>query len=266
MSENSNTKKMPWNASKSRLNNLFLGILGLVVLILLWWFAIDVFAKGNGFAARFSPTLAFPAFWHLLQSPDLFFHVGASLKRILVGLFFALLFGIPLGLIVGCSKIAAKATSPAFQFLRMISPLSWMPIAVMVFGVGDKPIYFLIAFAALWPILLNTAAGVSQLDRHWLQLAKSLAATKVETLFFVILPGIVGQIFVGLRLAIGIAWIVIVPAEMLGVNAGLGYFILDARDRLDYPELMAIILLIGIIGYGLDSLARLALKYFAVHK
>ncbi|WP_182419955.1 ABC transporter permease [Bartonella sp. HY038] len=258
--------KLPLKASTAKLKAFYLGILGLAILVFLWWFAIDIWAKGNGFAARFSPSLAFPAFWHLLQSPDLILHVGASLKRILVGLFFALILGIPLELMVGCSTIAAKTTSPAFQFLRMISPLSWMPIAVMVFGVGDKPIYFLIAFAAIWPILLNTAAGVNQLDRHWLQLAKSLAATKVETLFFVILPGIFGQIFVGLRLAIGIAWIVIVPAEMLGVNAGLGYFILDARDRLDYPELMAIILLIGIIGYSLDSLARLALKYFGASK
>ncbi len=138
----------------------------------------------------------------------------------------------------------------------MISPLSWMPIAVMVFGVGDRPIYFLLAFAAVWPILLSTAAGVSQLDARWLQLARSLAATRWEILRHVVVPGVLGHILTGVRLAIGILWIVLVPCEMLGVSAGLGYFILDTRDRLAYPELMATVLLIGLLGFLLDSLAR----------
>ncbi|MFO7074010.1 ABC transporter permease subunit, partial [Pseudomonas aeruginosa] len=118
-------------------------------------------------------------------------------------------------------------------------------IAVMLMGVGDQPIYFLLAFAALWPILLNTAAGVRQLDPRWLQLSRSLAATPWETLRRVILPGILGHVLTGVRLAIGILWIVLVPCEMLGVSAGLGYYILDTRDRLAYSELMAMVLLIG---------------------
>ncbi len=149
----------------------------------------------------------------------------------------------PLGLLVGASRNLEAATTPAFQFLRMISPLSWMPIAVMLMGVGDQPIYFLLAFAALWPILLNTAAGVRQLDPRWLQLSRSLAATPWETLRRVILPGILGHVLTGVRLAIGILWIVLVPCEMLGVSAGLGYYILDTRDRLAYSELMAMVLL-----------------------
>ncbi|WP_343039814.1 ABC transporter permease [Paracoccus limosus] len=115
---------------------------------------------------------------------------------------------------------------------------------------------FLLAFAALWPILLNTAAGVRQLNPQWLLLSKSLAATGRETLVRVILPGVLGQILTGLRLAIGISWIVLVPCEMLGVQAGLGYFILDTRDRLAYGELVAVVLVIGVIGYLLDLLAR----------
>ena len=129
-----------------------------------------------------------------------------------------------------------------------------MPIAVMV--LGDAPAYFLLAFAAVWPILLNTAAGVAQLDKNWLLLARSLSATRRETIVHVILPGITAQILTGVRLAIGIIWIVLVPAEMLGVSAGLGYFILDARDRLAYSDLMAAILVIGFLGYLLDHAAR----------
>ena len=135
-----------------------------------------------------------------------------------------------------------------------------MPIAVMVFGVGDKPIYFLLAFAAVWPILLNTAAGVRQLDPNWLQLARSLAATRGETLSRVVIPGVLSHVLTGIRLAIGIVWIVLVPCEMLGVSAGLGYFILDTRDRLAYSELMATVLLIGLLGFVLDALARSMLR------
>jgi NitT/TauT family transport system permease protein len=145
----------------------------------------------------------------------------------------------------------------------MISPLSWMPIAVMVFGVGDRPIYFLLAFAALWPILLNTAAGVRGLDPQWLQVAQSLSATRWETLRSVILPGILGQILTGVRLAIGIVWIVLVPCEMLGVSAGLGYFILDTRDRLAYDELAATVLVIGLLGFLLDAATRFAARLWS---
>nr|WP_142781975.1 ABC transporter permease [Agrobacterium sp. T29] len=236
------------------------GIGGLVALALLWWLLTDVLVPQHSFAHRFSPSLAVPAFADLITGADLWHHILLSLQRVLIGLGFALLIGVPVGLFVGASPMAEAATTPAFQFLRMISPLSWMPIAVMAFGVGNAPIYFLLAFAAVWPILLNTAAGVRQLNPHWLLLSKSLAATRWETLARVILPGVLSHVLTGLRLAIGITWIVLVPCEMLGVQAGLGYFILDTRDRLAYNELMATVLVIGIIGFALDSVARLVLR------
>ena len=233
-----------------------LGVSGLIALLVLWWIATDLLVASDSFAARFSPTTALPALYELLTASDLLHHPVVSLRRVLVGLGLALLIGVPLGLLVGRSKLAEAATTPSFQFLRMISPLSWMPIAVMVFGVGDAPIYFLLAFAAVWPILLNTAAGVRQLDPHWLLLSRSLAATQWETLTRVVVPGVLGHVLTGIRLAIGINWIVLVPCEMLGVSAGLGYFILDTRDRLAYSELMATVIAIGVIGYALDVLAR----------
>ena len=126
----------------------------------------------------------------------------------------------------------------------------------MVLGVGDAPVYFLLGFAAVWPLMLSTAAGVAQLDPNWMLLARSLSATRWEVIWRLVLPGITAQILTGVRLAIGIIWIVLVPAEMLGVSAGLGYFILDTRDRLAYSELTAAIILIGLLGYALDYLAR----------
>jgi NitT/TauT family transport system permease protein len=243
------------------LQNLCLGLGGLLVLLVLWWIATDLVAGGQGFAQKFSPVQALPALVSLLGGADLWTHIALSLKRVLVGLGAALVMGVPLGLLVGTSRRAEAATSPSFQFLRMISPLSWMPVAVMVFGVGDAPIYFLLAFTAVWPILLNTAAGVRGIDPQWLLLSKSLSATRWETLSRVILPGVLGQVLTGVRLAIGISWILLVPCEMLGVQAGLGYFILDTRDRLAYDELMAVVLVIGVIGFALDTLARLVIQH-----
>ncbi|EPJ76112.1 ABC transporter permease [Pseudomonas sp. CFT9] len=211
-----------------------LGAAGLLCLLFLWWLGVRLFGSADGLAARFSPEATLVSLVELLGRPELYEHVLVSLKRILVGLLLALLIGVPLGLMIGSYRHLEAATTPAFQFLRMISPLSWMPVVVMLMGVGvgDQPIYFLLTFAAIWPILLNTVAGVRQLDPRWMQLSRSLSATRWETLLKVILPGVLGHVLTGVRLSIGILWIVLVPCEMLGVSAGLGYFILDTRDRL----------------------------------
>ncbi len=237
---------------------LALPLLGFGVALLLWQFGVAALQRDTPIAAAFAPLDAAEALLRLLQGPDIWRDVGLSLRRVGVGLAVAMLLGVPLGVLVGSSKRFAAAAMPLFQLLRMVSPLSWMPLAVMTLGVGDAPVYFLLAFAAVWPILLNTAAGVARLDPNWLLLARSLSATRRETIVHVILPGITAEVLTGVRLAIGIIWIVLVPAEMLGVSAGLGYFILDARDRLAYSELMAAIVLIGVLGFALDYLARAA--------
>jgi len=231
------------------------GLCGLLVLLAIWWTITDLLAAQSSLAHRFSLITAIGSLPSLWQN-GLLLHVAVSLKRVLVGLLVALLAGVPLGLAIGSLRWLEAGASPSLQLLRMVSPLSWMPLAVMLFGVGDLPIYILLALAAVWPIMLNTAAGVKQLDPAWLQLARSLAATRRETVLRIVLPGILGNVLTGLRLAIGISWIVLVPCEMLGVSAGLGYMILDTRDRLAYGELMALVLLIGVLGFALDAAAQ----------
>ena len=249
--------------NNSRIPGRWLGLSGLAGLLVLWWLGVKVFGEADGLSARFSLAATATSLWELLGRGELYLHIAVSLKRIFVGLFLALLVGVPLGLLVGSSRNLEAATTPAFQFLRMISPLSWMPIVVMLFGVGDAPIYFLLTFAAVWPIMLNTSAGVRTIDPNWLQLGASLSATRVEMLARVIIPAVLGHVLTGLRLAIGIVWIVLVPCEMLGVSKGLGYFILDTRDRLAYSELMAAVLFIGLLGWLLDSAARRLHKRWA---
>ncbi len=233
-----------------------LGLLGLVVLLLLWAIGAHFLQKDLPLARMLGPWDTFKALYGLVIHGELWGDIWASLRRVGVSLFLSLLVGIPIGLAVGAYKWLDAGTSGAFQFLRMISPLSWMPIAVMIFGIGDKPIYFLLTITAIWPIILNTSAGVRNLDPKWLQLAHSLSATRFEVLRKVILPGIVGNILTGTRVAVGMIWILLVPCEMLGVTDGLGYFILDTRDRLAYDQLMAIIVVIGILGFVLDGVAR----------
>lgn len=229
---------------------------GLLAALALWALGVAALETRTPIAHAFSPGASAVALQALLLDGSLWPHVVASLRRVLLGLLLAVLIGVPAGLALGLSPAFRQAATPLFQLLRMISPLSWMPLAVMALGIGDAPVVFLLVFAAVWPVLLNTAAGVAALDAHWLRLAQSLSATRLETIVHVILPGVVAHVLTGLRLAVGILWIVLVPAEMLGVASGLGYFILDTRDRLAYDELMATIVVIGLLGYALDALAR----------
>lgn len=235
-----------------------LPIAGLVIATGLWALGTASLSARMPIAEAFAPWPSALALRQMLGSADLWAHVATSLQRVGVGLGLAVLTGVPIGMLVGTSRVLARSTTPVFQFLRMVSPLSWMPLAVMVLGVGDAPVYFLLAFAAVWPVLLSTASGVARLDVNWLALARSLSATRWEVATRVILPGITADILTGIRLAIGVIWIVLVPAEMLGVSSGLGYFILDTRDRLAYSELMAAIVLVGFLGFALDHLARWA--------
>lgn len=158
--------------------------------------------------------------------------------RLLVGLSVAVVIGMPLGLLIGLNVSIERASMPIVQFLRMISPLSWAPIAVALFGIGHQPVFFLIAAAAVWPIVINTAAGVHSIEPGHLMVAKSFGARRWEQVNVVVLPAIRGHVQTGIRIGLGIAWVVLVPAEMLGVRSGLGYQILNARDQLAYDQVI----------------------------
>ncbi|WP_425126977.1 ABC transporter permease [Burkholderia gladioli] len=246
----------PRSGAASRLRGALLGAAGLLAALGIWWLAVALFAGNNAMVAQFSPLRAWQVLPALIREDQLLTHVATSLRRIAAGLGCALLVGVPAGFAIGRLRWLEHALSPTLQFLRMISPLSWMPVAVMSLGVGDRAVIFLLAFAAVWPLILSTSAGVAQLDRRWIELGRSLAATRAEMLWHIYVPGIAAHVLTGVRLAIGILWIVLVPAEMIGVSSGLGYLILDTRDRLAYSELAAVILVIGVLGFALDMAAR----------
>jgi NitT/TauT family transport system permease protein len=245
---------------RSRAKSIAQPLAGVSVGLVAWWFLTSPILHSDVITVSFSPERTAIAFAELLRKGTLYPHIVASLRRVLVGLLIALLCGLPMGIVIGLSRGLEASTTLLFQILRMISPLSWMPLAVMAFGIGDQPVYFLLAVGAVWPIMLNTASGVHAMNRHWVRLANSMCASRMETIRFVVLPAISPQVLTGLRLALGVVWIVLVPAEMLGVSSGLGYFVLDTRDRLAYSELMAAILVIGVLGFLLDSLIKLLIR------
>ena len=203
--------------------------------------------------ADFAPEPAIKALSDLLTTGSLIENSLPSLKRIFMGIMIALAIGIPLGVAIGRFTLLNDSTHLPFQFLRMISPLAWMPIAVLIYPTWDSAIIFLITMAAVWPLILSSAAGVKRIDPSWFTVARNLGASEFQIITKVILPAVLYDIVNGLRLAIGIAWVVIVPAEFLGVSSGLGYAINDARDTLEYDTLAAYVVAIGFIGYILDS-------------
>jgi len=237
---------------------------GMLILFAVWAVAGHfIFTRPS--MAQFSSFLPVPtlkAFYRLLFDPQFWFSVLASIRRVCTGIGIAFVLGMPLGLVIGYSLRLQIMTYPPIQFIRMISPLSWMPIALLIFNTFEGAIYFLIAMATIWPIILNTMLGVARVNPKWIQMAKVQGANHRQILKHIILPASTPYILTSLRLALGVAWIVIVPVEFLGVTSGLGYIINDARDTMEYDRLMAIVLAIGCIGFILDGIIQILRRMF----
>lgn len=243
-----------------RLARLGSGLFGLALGVAVWAFVTSGIVTDDPVISGMSPAQTWSGFADLLDRGVLLEDAGVSLYRLVAGLLVAALLGVPLGLWLGLRRRAEAVAGPLVQFLRMISPLSWAPVAVAVFGIGNEPVIFLVAAAAVWPIMLSTSAGVHAMDPGYLDVARTMGASGWERLTRVVIPAVRPAILGGIRLALGTAWIVLVPAEMLGVRSGLGYQILNARDQLAYDQVMAVILVIGVLGFALDSLSRLVFR------
>lgn len=241
--------------------------IGILSLLAAWWLGgwlIERNPDTSSFA-DFAPGPAFERLLELLQNGAVWNAALPSLERIGMGLLWAALIGVPVGVAIGLYASLREVTHVPFQFLRMISPLAWMPIAVLAFASWDGAIVFLIAIAAIWPILFSTAQGVRRIDPLWFKVSRNLGADGFQMLRRIILPAIGQDIFAGIRLAVGVAWIVLVPAEYLGVTSGLGYAINDARDTLEYDTLAAMVVVIGVIGFVLDGICVKLIKRFSWH-
>ena len=193
----------------------------------------------------------------LTQKGFLVKHVVASLFRVTWGYLAAVVVGIPLGVVLGWNRVSGMAVAPIIEILRPISPLAWIPIAILWFGVGDISAVFIIFLASLFPITLTAMNAVRGVELVHLNAGRNFGLASADLLRRVIYPAILPQILVGLRLSLGIAWLVVVAAEMMAVSSGLGFLIVDARNAGNrYDLVVAGMVLIGLIGLGLDVLMR----------
>lgn len=242
------------------MKKLGLALATLAAAIFLWWLGTAGLNSESPILKDMDPISALSSIYQAFQAGWLLPTIWASVFRLLLGLVIAIGLGMLFGLLIGSIRLLESSVTGLIQFIRMVSPLSWAPIAIMAFGIGDAPVVFLVAIAAIWPVLLATVSAIKGLDPRWRLLAKTLGATRLEYIRSFVLPGIRSQVVTGIRLALGVAWIVLVPAEMLGVDSGLGYQILNTRDQFDYALLAGVMLVIGAIGFLMDLAARKLLR------
>jgi nitrate/nitrite transport system permease protein len=181
-----------------------------------------------------------------------------SIARVSIGYLLAVAFAIPIGFLIGMSPLMSRALDPFIQVLKPISPLAWMPLALYTIKDSHLSSIFVIFICSVWPMMINTAFGVSAVRKEWLNVARTLEVGPVRRAFTIILPAAAPTILTGMRISIGIAWLVIVAAEMLVGGTGIGYFVWNEWNNLSITNVITAILLIGLVGMVLDQiLARL---------
>jgi NitT/TauT family transport system permease protein len=239
---NSLAKPAPWE-------KYFWPLLVALVLLAVWhysvlWTATKVFP---------SPLAVEKGLAGLAQKHVLWADIGDSLRRVAVGFGAAVIIGVPLGLVLGWYPALNQVLNPTVQILRPISPIAWIPVAIVFFGIGDRAAIFLIFLSAFFPILVACVSGVSNVPAIFRRAGRNFGLSPAQLLSRVVFPAALPQILVGLRIALGVAWLVVVAGEMIAVDSGLGYLVIDSRNSgKRYDLVVAAMLVIGLIGLALD--------------
>lgn len=237
----------------TRIKSWLPSIAVMAVIIAIWWITV---------VATRSPI--FPTPWQVLTGTgeligdgSLWAHIGASLMRVGIGFGLAVLVALPLGLWMGWVRGAFVTLNPVFQMLRPISPIAWIPIAILWFGVGNVSPIFLIFMASVFPMIVQTVEGVHTIEPRYLRAAANFGVSRGTLFRQVVIPAALPQVIVGMRIGLGVAWLVVVAAEMIALNSGLGYLIMDSRNAGNrYDLVVAGMVIIGLIGLLLDGLMR----------
>ncbi len=243
-------------SERSRAFALFLG--SLVLICAFWELAVQV-----GWFIKLMPPFSRVAvdFWAALTNP--FYDNGpndkgvgwqllASLQRVSLGFGAATLVAVPLGFLIGLSNVASKAINPYVQLLKPVSPLAWLPIGLALFKSSEMTAVFVIFITSLWPILLNTIFGVRSVNSVYLDVGRTLGASRWRIISKIVLPAAAPNIVTGLRVSVGVAWLVIVAAEMLVGGTGVGYYVWNEWNNLNISNIIVTILFIGLIGSLID--------------
>lgn len=204
------------------------------------------------------PSAVVLAFVALVRSGVIQTDIAASLTRIVIGFAIASALGIALGAAMGISPLIARLLDPLVEFLRPIPPMAWIPLALLWLGIGDQENIFIIVLGAAYPIVLNTYMGVRDVDRNMIWAAQTLGGSYGQIVREIVLPGALPVILTGLRIGLGIGWMALVAAELTGANSGLAFLIEDSRNLLFTERVLLGMALIGILGFLMDQLMRLA--------
>jgi len=241
-----------------RVLHILLPLITGVLFLTVWHVAV----KMSGSDIFPTPRHVLDGLGELVRQGLLLKYVVASLFRVSWGFIAAVLVGVPLGLALGWFRPAYAALNPFIQILRPISPIAWIPVAILWFGVKDSAPVFLIFLASVFPITVSSMAAVQNMQQVYLRAAQNFGLGGLELFRRVIFPAALPQIITGIRIALGVAWLVVVAAEMIAVNSGLGYLIIDARNAgKRYDLVVAGMVMIGLIGLVLDVLVRRLEKF-----
>jgi NitT/TauT family transport system permease protein len=238
----------------ARIKEMLPALALIAVLIAAWWGTV---------AATHS--VIFPTPWEvvtgtleLLENGTLWRHIAASLLRVGAGFGLAVCVAVPLGLWMGWVAGAYRTLNPIFQILRPISPIAWIPIAILWFGVGDASPIYLIFISSVFPMVVQTTAGVHTIEKRYLRAAENFGVSRHTLFRQVVIPAVLPQVIVGMRIGLGVAWLVVVAAEMIALHSGLGYMIMDSRNAGNrYDLVIAGMIIIGLIGLSLDTTMRI---------
>jgi NitT/TauT family transport system permease protein len=239
-------------ASSERIGGAFLrGAAGLATVLLAW--QLLAFIGAINAVLLPSPFILFWTTIDLLRDGTLMRHVGASIERVLVGVFCASVAGLALGVSLGWSRRASDYAKPIVEALRPIPPIAWTPLAILWFGIGNAPSYFLVFIGAVFPVFVSTYSAVRNIERTQINAALCLGASPGMLIRDILMPGALPVIFPGLRIALGVGWMCVVAAELIAAQSGLGYMIQQSRVLLQTANVVTGMMAIGIIGFAMNA-------------
>jgi NitT/TauT family transport system permease protein len=233
-----------------------MGVLSIGAVLLVWHLSV-----GTLFNPVLVPTpgTTFAKAWSMMQSGELFMHIGVSMRRVLIGYVIGCVSGIALGALIGRIWFMRELADPVLELIRPISPVAIVPLAMLWFGIGELSKFFIIVYATVIIVLLNTAAGVSRTPITRIRAARSLGASEYEVLMKVILPSAVPYVLTGMRVALGFSFMGIVAAELIGAREGLGFLIMNSQLLLQTDQLFVGLLSLGVVGLLVDRIFRAVL-------
>ncbi len=238
----------------SRIERSLPSVAVIALLIAVWWAVV----AATGSAIFPTPWQVVTGTVELIRDGTLWEHIGASLLRVGTGFLLAVVVGVPLGLWMGWVRGIFRTLNPIFQILRPISPIAWIPIAILWFGVGNASPIYLIFISSVFPMIVQTTAGVHTIEKRYLWASDNFGVSRYALFTQVVIPAVLPQIIVGMRIGLGVAWLVVVAAEMIALRSGLGYLIIDSRNAGNrYDLVIAGMIIIGLIGLLLDGMMRL---------